>query len=116
MNIDPIGLLVYAIMVRAFGVYNLSIKFSALIVGVAPLVIAKLINFISLRIYDLPLRQLLAPSDIVITLLQLVVAFFVFYMLRQRDDDLAAWFAIFIVGASVNYMLIPYLVPIFVPR
>jgi len=114
MSIDGIGLLVYAVMIRAFGKYNLSIKFSAITVGVAPFVINKIIAFIMLRIYNSPIEKLFVPADIVISLLQLIVAFIIFYMMQQRDDDLVSWFTVAIFGAGINYMLIPYVVPMFV--
>lgn len=113
--IDGIGLLVFAIVLRYFGKYDWSVKLATFLVVGVSFLFTKLWQLIFLLINSKPLIELLAPVDIVVALLQIPVTLIAFTLMRNKDDSIAAWFTIAAVGIAVNYALIPFVVPMFVP-
>lgn len=113
--IDGIGLLVFAVVLRYFGKYEWSVKSATFLVVGIGFLLTKLWQLIFLTINSKPLIELLAPVDIAVALLQIPVTLIAFTLMRDKDDDIVTYFAIAAVAIALNYILIPFAVPMFVP-
>ena len=102
-------------MMRASGTRNISVPFAAISVVVVPFIFAKILWYIYLVGYHLPLSQLVTVSDVIILVLQLVVAFSVFYKLQREDDTFGLWFMWGACGCIVIYFVVPYIVRLVIP-
>ncbi len=114
MSIDAIGIFVYVVVLRYISVFDLSIKFSAITIGVMPLILKAAYGYVTSGTYNLPLYRFIVPTDIVIALAQLITTFIVLYIMQQKEDDTSSWFMIAVIGAGINYTLIPFVIPMFV--
>lgn len=113
--IDGIGLLVFSIVLRYFGKYEWSVKSATFLVVGIGFLLTKLWQLIFLTINGKPLVGLLAPVDIVVALLQIPVTLAAFKLMRDKDDDIVTYFTIVAIAMALNYTLIPFVVPMFVP-
>lgn len=113
MSVDFIGLLVYAIVLRAMDRYELGMKAAVSYIVVLPFVITKLYQAIILSIHHAPLSQLVSLADIVITLLQIPAAVLVVALLRRNEESVSAWLGYSVLGGVLSYMLLPYMVGLF---
>jgi len=104
----------YALMVRISSSRVINPIFSAIIVVTLPFMLAKAIWYIYLVDNDLPLWQLVSWSDALLVLVQLIVAFVVFYKL-QNDDSIETWLLWGAMGLVGIYFIVPYLVRLIVP-
>lgn len=105
----------YALMVRTSSTRNINPVFATIVVVIIPLIFEKILWYIYLTGYDLPLGQLISLSDITVTLVQLVVAFIVFYKLQQTEDSIESWLFCGVAGMVSIYFVTPYLVRLVIP-
>lgn len=112
MVIDAVGLFIYVMALRLFSVYNLSIKFAAFLIGFGPIITLTFIRYMTALATKLPLDQLIVSTEVAVAFTQLLIALIILYKLQQKDEnDLTDWFMIAVVGALINYVLLPYIVP-----
>lgn len=102
-------------MMKASGTRNIRVSFAAISVVVVPFIFAKILWYIYLVGYHLPLSQLVTVSDVIVLILQLVVAFGIFYKLQQEDDTIGSWFAWGACGCIAIYFVVPYIVRLVIP-
>lgn len=88
--------------------------FSATIVVVLPFLLTKLLWYLYLVGFNLPLEQLFSWSDILLLPAQFIVATVVFYKLRA-NDSLESWLLWGIVGLVGIYFAVPYFVQLVMP-
>lgn len=105
----------YVLMVRTYSTRNINPVFATIVVVIIPFIFEKILWYIYLTGYDLPLGQLISLSDIAVTLVQLVVAFIVFYKLQQTEDSIESWLFWGAAGMVSIYFVTPYLVRLVIP-
>ena len=107
MIVDAIGLIVYAVMLRAYNKFDLSIKFTALTIGIAPVVLNGTYRAITGLTYHKSLNDLFAPYEIIAAVVQLVLALVIVRLLDRNEESIGAWFAVAIIGGAVSYAFVP---------
>lgn len=113
--IDGIGLFIFVAIVRFFSTYSWSAKTAAFLAIGINFALAKTLAVIHLPKGNSMVSELLAPGDIAIAALQLIVAFIAFSIMSDKEDDLVGYFVVAIIAASINYTLIPFTIPAILP-
>lgn len=109
-----VGILLYVVIVRAFDSRNLSISFASIAVVAVPFIFSMIMRYIMLTSHHVPLSQLVTPADFIIVLVQLFVAFGVFYKLLQNEESIVGWALWTMMGCIGIYFVAPYAVRLFV--
>lgn len=104
------GILLYFSMVKVSANSRISALSAGLIVVVGYLVITATVQLIMFSAYGLSLASLFNLSLVITTLLQLILAIFIFRRLDQTEDNYTAWLALGAAGCLAIFFLIPYLV------
>ena len=115
MYVLVFGIGVYVLAVRASSNRNFSPVKAAFLVVLLPFIFAKILWYIYLTGYRLPLTQLISVSDVVITIIQLVYAYFVFRRIEQAEDSIESWFIWGGLGLVGIYFAIPYFIRLVIP-
>jgi hypothetical protein len=107
MMVDAIGLIVYIVMLWSFNKFDLGIKFTALTIGIAPVLLNGIYRAIMASIYHKSLNGLFAPYEIIAAVVQLVFAFIIVRLLERNEESIGAWFTVAIIGGAVSYAFVP---------
>ena len=83
--------------------------------GAVPLVIKAIYKGVVAASYGWSFFLALSPSDIVISMVQILSSLVILTYLQRSDEDTNGWLFIALFGAVVSYALIPSVVFYFVP-
>lgn len=115
MSIDIIGLIVYGVAVKFFDILELGIKSTTLFIVATPFLFKILSNYIYSLINSNAEISIVLPMDLIVMILQIPVTAFILYVMRYNDLNFGIWIILYSTGIFINYILIQYLVPYFVP-
>lgn len=107
MMVDAVGLIVYIVMVRALDKFDLGTKFTALTIGITPLVLNGAYRAITGSIYHKSLTSMFDSYEIISAVIQLILAFIIVRLLVRNEESIGAWYTVAIVGGAVSYAFVP---------
>ena len=107
MMVDAVGLIVYMVMVRALDKFDLGTKFTALTIGVAPLVLNGIYRGTTGSVYHKPLNSMFDSYEIISAVIQLLIAFIIVHQLVRNEENIGAWYTVAIIGGAVSYAFVP---------
>jgi len=109
------GMIVYIVVLRLYINFNLGIRLSAISMGVVPLVAKAIYKGVVTASYGGSFFLGLFPSDIVISMAQIISSLVILRYLQRSDQDTYKWLFVALFGAVVSYALIPSIIFSFVP-
>jgi len=115
MSIDFFGTIIFATIAILFMKYDISPKFAAISATILPFLVSKVIIWLPYILLEMPHALNVKPGEIAISALQLPINIIVFYMIAKNDKSISSFGIFTLIAIFLNYMVIPALVPIFLP-